>query len=395
MYGIDIHYRGNRAKELSEPIAELLARCGFTFHIQVLPPSASASGGQIILKHLRFPKASQVLRGKVVYENDAQVRIHMLLHRLIKNKPFEGRVWFPAAEGRAAVRCSSQKHTLYHKDGHLVLCNHEGDKLELDLAMSALAHADKPPKCIRILDAWKRASTVEEDKCKITIPAVFKPTFRQAAWKHHFRQSIKANLIDDKLLLSREQRWHNTAYMALWKSVGQCKYPQKFTNTVNPVWTGKTQLVAVYVHTSSKRGTVWNGKVRTDIWEDRPKNCPTICLNKYEQIMPAMEYWFADTNKNDRVRYELHVFMPDIVEWYAKVYLRGAAVIDDSLILQSYRINDESRRVKGVRYWSTTSEMGLAEKYGVITKDENGNWKLRWDSDDPKQPGGDEKADLR
>lgn len=373
MYEIDIYYRGDRAKELCEPMAKLLTRCGLTFCMEITRPTPSASGGRITLKQLRFPKASQLLRGRSVYEDSAQDRIQMLLHRLTKSKPFEGRIWFPSLDTKASIRCSGQLHNLVHKNNHLSLCSHRKGQMELDRAMSVLAQADKPPKCLRILDAWKRVSSIEEDRCRITMPAAFRNSFRQAIWKHHLRRTINCNIEHqvDRLTLSREQRWGERAHKALWKALGHCQYSNKFINVVNSIWSGGVRFTAL-IHSGPAFGSIWEG---------RSKSIPSICLEIDNKIAKIMHTWHLDAKEEDKTGYVLHIFMPHIVDWYAKTFLRGVAVVEGNLVLQSHRIDDAHRWASVVRYYDTALGKRLVEEPALIFKDGNNNWKLRWEND--------------
>lgn len=375
MYDIEIHHPRNRAKILAEPMAKLLTRCGLSFRMELFDSNQSAKGGVIRLKQLRFPKASQLKRGRERYEDDSPRRMNFLLHRLTKMKPFEGIVWFPCAGGETRVKCQRELHTITLKNNRLTIHQHPKERQEDDRAMAVLARQAKPPRCLRILDAWQKCSRVEEDNLTVLLPDALRIAFRQAIFKHRLRSNLKVGIPKDPLELPMAERWNDKANNALFSSIGRCRYTDKFV-VVNSVWAQQSQF-AVFVHSNC---------VDKPMWGNQPKDCPSATLDVSTSVVPAMtRSWTGNSfGERDKHKYELRVYMPDVFKWYVKVYLQGISVVDDSLVLDSKTYSKDVRLVKALRFRVTALGKRLDLEDAVVHKDDNGKWNLTWRNDDPR-----------
>lgn len=348
MLEIEIHYPTDRAGELLQPLDSLMQRCGFSFKIEAQKPNMFHRGGALRLYYLRLLVRSQTARGRGGINNtDVMDRMSQLLKKLSRNKPFEGRRWFPFVAASARVRCCGQIHTIKVSDlGRLTLCNHSKDDVETERAMTAIAQAKHAPRCLRIFDAWQNTSIREGGGDVVNIPDSLRIAFNLAIFRHYWRKKLSYPIIDP-LLLTREQRWKQKGYAAFYVNLSGCKYPQRLNATEHFV----ANTSRFMFHLSSGPHV----DCKFDVTDLRYLG-EGACV------------------------YTLQISIPSIARWYAKVVRQGVVIVDGSLVLDSDRIDNTRRNILAIRFYDRQGKKELKLEPAVAVKSTDG-WHLEWESD--------------
>ena len=381
METIDIHYTEDIAGRVVEPLKEALTAYGVLANVTHSKASPMATGGKIYLKRLRVSKKIRDGNKGSHTALGVHSRLQAALYRLMRY-PWKGEMLFPIAQCEAKVVCCGKQHRVYtDKRGNLVIPEHPFDEHEMDRAMSVLAD-DNTPRCLRLLDAWRRGKLDDEDG-HVTLPKSLRPAYKRMKQLLGLRRHVaEAGKVEEAPDI--EERWADTAWNAVQQTMQYTHYRHTITgqpgHPVTPANYGR--------HAGSLLFRTQQGNAYFDFQIATPYRFYPKCGIEVHQVLDSMEgnatarlnvaeanSWAGKMSKH----YTMTLVFKRLALWYASVYKRGFANVNGTFVLEVLeRRSIREAVVNAVRVGEENNKLALKVAPAVVKMVGLEQWALEW-----------------
>lgn len=378
----------------------ILNKYGLTATLATYPTKdpGRISNGTIYIKHLNFNyeyrSMQKLFQRTNIYTNDAQSRFSALILKLLKGK-VKDFSFIDNVTGTCRVICGHKYHRITFNKKNLILHEHKKEDFEANKLMSLLANS-KNPRCLKVYDAWANGDAFDkQDKDFTNIPEALRPFFRIRRLQAKYKKT-KANKINDPLSNKKNinDRWYSKSINALSTSTSQCIYHSLFSyypsyargfSTYSSSYNSDNTAITnnnpnVYFDIDQK--ILRNDSNRLNIQRQQSLYMSHVTLNdSTKHIFATKEF----TNSNSKITfvakttlYELNFYIKNLALWYASVYLKGFAVVNNWLVVEKLEeLGKDNYKVKiaAVTGSSITNKYQIESKIAVIKKD-SGQWQI-------------------